>query len=558
MKKIIFILILIVLFVPIKTLYATENNLAEFVTQIKQYSNEYFPELSNENFLEDVISGNISTDNLNLFKKIINAGIGEFKNSLSLIASIICISILCSIFKNIQGAFGESGISEIAFYVCYILIIILIVSSFTDISTLCKDTIEKLNNFMKLVVPLVISLIISTGNAVTVSMMQPVILTMITVITNLMSNFILPIIFISTIINIVTNISEHIEMEKIAGFLRKSALWVTEFILVIFVGILSIEGSLSSTIDGITSKTAKTIVASAVPVVGKILSDTVDSVIGGLVISKNAIGIIGIIVILAITIVPLLKTFILMTTFNIASAVIEPISDKRITKCMSGMADSVKIIFAILATVVFLFVISITFMLKITNFALMYRWCKMTNWISTYMLTLVSVIILITLIEIILPTSNNKKYIKFVSGLILIVTIINPISKALNTNIDLDKFLSQNEFEIENISNSMATNYYDNYNLYESYKSNLETDIISRLEDNGYEVLSIDVEVNNETYTPEKVWINIKHSDGEVQPVVIDVFGNKGFNISSYEEASIKNIINYNYDISNKNIYINE
>lgn len=182
----------------------------------------------------------------------------------------------------------------------------------------------------------------------------------------------------------------------------------------------------------------------------------------------------------------------------------------------------------------------------------------MTNWISTYMLTLVSVIILITLIEIILPTSNNKKYIKFVSGLILIVTIINPISKALNTNIDLDKFLSQNEFEIENTSNSMATNYYDNYNLYESYKSNLETDIISRLEDNGYEVLSIDVEVNNETYTPEKVWINIKHSDGEVQPVVIDVFGNKGFNISSYEEASIKNIINYNYDISNKNIYINE
>ena len=43
---------------------------------------------------------------------------------------------------------------------------------------------------------------------------------------------------------------------------------------------------------GITAKTAKSLVSSGIPVVGKILGDVVDSVIGCGIILKNAIGIV--------------------------------------------------------------------------------------------------------------------------------------------------------------------------------------------------------------------------------------------------------------------------
>ena len=137
----------------------------------------------------------------------------------------------------------------------------------------------------------------------------------------------------------------------------------------IFASVLSLEGSLAANVDGVTAKTAKSVVSNAIPVVGKLLGDTVDSVMGGLSITKNAVGTIGVMVIIAMTIVPLVRTLILMFTFNLAAAIIEPIADGRIVKCMSAIGDSVKILFAILATTTFLFVIAITLMIRMTNFS---------------------------------------------------------------------------------------------------------------------------------------------------------------------------------------------
>ena len=370
MRKIIMIFLIIFMLSPITL--STTVNIDEFANEMKKYSNEYFPELGEKDFINSIMTGKNTIDG-GLFEKIINVFIQEFKNNISLVIKIIGISILCSILKNIQSNFGESGTSEIAFYACYILVVILIITTFSNTINLCKDTIAQISELMKMLVPLIISLIVATGNVATVAILQPVLLTMIAIIINLLSNFILPVIFIATTINIISNISEHVNIEKISTMLRKSALWVTEVTLIIFVGILSLEGSLSSTVDGITAKTAKTVVSSAIPVVGKILGDTVDSVIGGVTITKNAIGFLGVIALIAVTIVPLIKTLIIMIVFNLSAGLIEPIADKRIVKCMSGVGDSIKILFAIFATVIFLFIIAVTFMVKLSNSSLMYR-----------------------------------------------------------------------------------------------------------------------------------------------------------------------------------------
>lgn len=343
-----------------------------FLDEIKKYSNEYFPELANGNYLSEIIKGNI-TDEKKLVEKLFEVSIGEFQNNVALMLKIVGIAILCSILKSIQSNFSESGIGEVAFYVCYLMIVTLIITSFTSIISLCSDTIGKLSDFMNLIVPLIFALITVTGNLTTISFLQPLILGMITLITILLNKVIIPIIYIATVINIVTNISANIKLDKISEMLKKSSLWIMEICLLVFTCVLSLEGSLASSVDGMTSKIAKNVVSTTIPVVGKILGDTVDSVIGGVAITKNAIGIIGILVILAITVSPLIKSLISMMIFNISSALIEPIADSRISKCMNGIAGTLKIIVGILAVVIFIFIIAITMMLKISNTALMYK-----------------------------------------------------------------------------------------------------------------------------------------------------------------------------------------
>ena len=354
------------------TQYSSESaDIQGFLKDIQKYANEYFPELADENFIQNLIAGNKSEENM--IDKIVNVLIGEFKQSLSLIFKIIGIAILCTILKSLQLNFSETSIGDIAFYVCYLMIVSLLITSFTNIVTICSDAVSELANFMKLVVPLIFALMTVTGSITSIATLQPVLLGMIAVVTFLLKNIVIPMIYISTVINIVTNISSNISLDKLAELIRKTALGIVEFSLLIFTCILSLEGTLASTVDGITSKIAKNVVSSAIPVVGKLLGDTVDSVIGGVAITKNAIGVIGVLVILAITISPLIKSFIVMIVFNLSAAFIEPIADTRISKCMNGMAGSLKIMVGILATIVFIFIIGITMMIRISNASLMYQ-----------------------------------------------------------------------------------------------------------------------------------------------------------------------------------------
>lgn len=352
--------------------YATDTNIQieEFLNTISEYSNDIMPELKNDDVLERVVNGQ-QVDSSTLINRILNAFLKEFKVAIGLVTKILLATMFCTLLKNISPE-SDSGVKEIAFYVAYLVIVGLIINSYINIADLCKETIVKLSDFINLLVPLVLGLMIANGTIVSAGMMQPVLLVMTTLINSVVTNFILPLIFISLVINIVSNISENIKVSKLPEIIQKYSINFLKCVLAIFIAVLSIEGSLSANVDGFTAKTTKAIVSTTIPVVGKALSDAADSVIGAASITKNAIGIIGMFVVIAIIIEPIIKIFSLMLIFNISAALIEPISDKRISNCMSVTGEAVKNLFALVSTVSIVFVLAISLMIKISNFSIMY------------------------------------------------------------------------------------------------------------------------------------------------------------------------------------------
>lgn len=163
------------------------------------------------------------------------------------------------------------------------------------------------------------------------------------IISNLVSALLIPLVLISTVLTLVSNISSEVDVSKFGTFLKKSALFVLEISLIIFVGILSLEGTLAANVDGIVAKTTKSLVSVSIPVVGKLIGDATDSVIGATSITKNALGVVGVLVIVSISIGPLIKSLIIMVIFNITNCIAEPLVDKRISKCLNGICDSTKV-----------------------------------------------------------------------------------------------------------------------------------------------------------------------------------------------------------------------
>lgn len=246
-------------------------------------------------------------------------------------------------------------------------------SNFADIIALAKNTIQNLVGFSYTLLPILLTLMMTTGNIVSASAVQPILLFLITFIGNMITTFLLPLILIGTALSIISKVSDKVQIDKLAKYFKSSVVWVLGIVLTIFVGVLSLEGSLTSSVDGVTAKTAKAAVSNFIPVVGKILGDAVDTVIGCSNILKNAVGIVGVIVVIGICIIPIIKLSILTITYYITSALCQPIADDKIVSLLSGMGDTFKVLLAMLISVSVMLMIGITLVIKISNSGLMYR-----------------------------------------------------------------------------------------------------------------------------------------------------------------------------------------
>lgn len=348
-----------------------ELNISSFIKEAQKYTEGTFNDLNINELFTSAITGQI--DNNTIIKSIVNIAGKEITECIAILGSILVIIIIHSILKSISDGLENKNISQITYYVQYILIVTLIMKNFADILQMVKTSIQSLVGFMNSLIPLLITLMLTTGNFASASILEPIILFIITFIGNFIITILLPFVLISTALAIVSKVSSKIQIDKLSKFFNSSVVWILGVVLTLFVGIISVEGSLSSTVDGITAKTTKAAVSNFIPVVGKILGDAVDTVIGCSNILKNAVGIVGVIVVVAICITPIIKLAILMGLYYLASSLCQPIADEKIVKLLEEMGNTFKMLLAIMCSVSVMLIIGTTLVIKITNSGLMYR-----------------------------------------------------------------------------------------------------------------------------------------------------------------------------------------
>lgn len=380
MKKIILIFILI-LIIPTKVLAETKEeimsstqekfNISGFINQAQEYTGDFFEDMDLSDIFNQAVQGKVN--NQTIYKKIIKILGNEVSSNIKILISILVIIVIHGILKSITDSLDNSNVSQIIYFVQYILIVTLIMSNFTEIIKLIKETANNLVGFINLLMPLLLTLMVYTGNITTSSVLEPIVLFISNFIGNIIVDALIPIVLIIVVFSIISKISDRVQVEKISKFLKSGVVWFLGIVLTIFVGVVSLEGTLSSSVDGVTAKTAKAVVSSVIPVVGKVLGDVVDSVLGCGVILKNAVGVVGVIVIIGICILPVLKIATLSIMYSLASAVVQPVADDKIVKLLDEMSGVFKLLLAILCSLSVILIIGVTLVIKISNSGMMYR-----------------------------------------------------------------------------------------------------------------------------------------------------------------------------------------
>lgn len=344
-----------------------------FVKEANQKNGNIFPYVDIKTYIQGVISGKQPFNIKELLENLLKLFFKELYSSVRLLTQLLILAVIGGILMNLHGSFENENISEIAFLAVYIVFIVIAVKSFTEALGIGKEAIDSMVDFMQSMLPVLITLLVSVGAFTSAAFFHPVVIVTVEFISHLMRDFILPVILLMTAVKIVGNISEKFSLNKMGDFFKTLSTASISILLSIFLGVITIQGLSSSMADGVISRTAKYTVGAFLPVVGGLLSDSVDAVIGASLLIKGAVGTYGLITIVLISAVPLIKLFSLIIIYRFAAAVIEPISDKRIVNCLSEVATSLTYVFGVLASVTVMMFFTITAIIGTANITTMLR-----------------------------------------------------------------------------------------------------------------------------------------------------------------------------------------
>lgn len=189
-----------------------------------------------------------------------------------------------------------------------------------------------------------------------------------------------------------------------------------------------------------------------------------------------------------------------------------------------------------------------------------------------YIYGILMFVILITLIEMLLPKGNNKKYVKLVSGFLLTIIVLTPIINIFSNSNDINSKIQEqlSKLEIsdgETIETINQQVYIDNL-----FEEGIKNDIYCVVERIGYETDNISVEYNKneegEFTNISKISLNIvskKQNENKIDNIeMVNVnfkqdTKNKGTKIviSENDKNNILGTLADRYKIDKSDIYIN-
>ncbi|MDF2591827.1 MAG: Sporulation stage protein [Clostridia bacterium] len=349
------------------------DEIQSFADQVNKQADGAMPVIDIKEMIMGLFKGepivNVQSLILGLGKLLIKEVILNF----NVMGQIIVLAVFCAVLQNLHGAFEGTSVSKLAYSACYILIAIISIKSFMAAMNIGSQAIDTMVNYTQALFPTMIALLVAVGGITSSTVFQPIIFGSISMIITAIKYLVIPLVYFSAVLSLLNNLTEGIKVERLATLLRQFAVGILGVMLTVFLGVISVQGVASSSVDGMTIKTAKFAMDKFVPIVGKFLNDAFDTVVSCSMLIKNGIGIAGLIVLLMICLFPLIKIFSIIVIYKVTSALIEPILDNQIVNCLNDMGNSLLIIFSAVVSVGVLFFVFITVIMGVGNMTVMLR-----------------------------------------------------------------------------------------------------------------------------------------------------------------------------------------
>ena len=327
----------------------------------------------------------LNGDNVNLSERLLAYMKGEefdyqdfgqailhvfFANVQAILPSFACItaiSLLSGLLSTLKSETNGKTSGEMMHLITYAAALIPVLTIITECFSTCMNCIGEMRKQMSLIFPLMLTLMAASGGNVSAAICKPAVGFFATTIVSIIETVIFPVVMLVIVFSIAGNLTKQLKISKFTQFFKNINKWIMGICLSVFGVFFTVQGITSATYDGVVRRAAKYAIGNGVPIVGGFLSGGFDLAIAGSVLIKNALGNMGIALLLFILFEPITLLLAVTLLMRLVAAITQPFGDSRISDFLGETADNLQYCIAGILLTAFLYFLIIVLMICCTE-----------------------------------------------------------------------------------------------------------------------------------------------------------------------------------------------
>ena len=335
------------------------GNLDDIVAGLRDGPRNLFGGTSFTQRVGQILSGEFSQDYPNLFTGIL-ALFGAFVlDILPIIMLVIGIAILSGFFQNLKSESAGEGVKNIIHFVTYAAIVVIVMVVVGTLVVEVSGALNSMRTQMEIIFPILLTLMVAVGGVSSAGVYQPAVAVLSNGVMTIFSTIVMPLFIITLVFSVVGHLSPGHKLDKFVSFFHSAFKWIIGIIFTVFLAFLTIQGITAGVHDGISLRAARFTIGSYIPYLGGYLSQGLDLVLASSVLIKNAIGMAGLYLLIAVVLAPLAKIVIFSLGLKLAAAITQPIADERISNFLSTINKAFSMLASILIGSAFMYFLTI-------------------------------------------------------------------------------------------------------------------------------------------------------------------------------------------------------
>jgi stage III sporulation protein AE len=294
----------------------------------------------------------------------------EQARQLSLLFGLLLLSVF---LETIHSTFQQRTVQTIAQNLLYMMVVVLLIASVKDVLEYASDAIKNMVSFMEAMIPIYLTVMAAMGNIVTVTLLHPILVFFVELISHLIAYVVFPLLFLAVLLHLVSALSNRYSLTQMANLFRRVGVGLLGVTLSVFLGVASVQGASGAASDGIAMKATKYVVTQVVPGVGRSFSEATDTALGTSLLVKNTLGLSGLILIVLYCVFPALKLIAIAFMYSLCAALLQPLGQHPILGHMQTISKNIMVIMACVLAIGFIFFFALAILIAAGNLSYMYR-----------------------------------------------------------------------------------------------------------------------------------------------------------------------------------------